>query len=266
LDLAVSQADLVHFLFAFVVGTCWIFLTTWTSKRMGGEAGGFVAALPSTVVLAFAFIAWNQSVGQAVRVAAAFPMAFSITCLFPIFYAVLSRKGIWVGLLLSLSLWFGLAAVTVAVDPRDLVESAIGSGVICVPAYFVVARLDLPAQPKPPQQYTKRQMLIRAAFGGLVVMSAVLASEVGGAFLGTIFASFPAVFSATLVLESRRARLPYAKSMTRAMFITAAVSIIPYGISAAYFFPVFGYVLGSVASYCVAAVGAVLALFILRFQ
>lgn len=232
---------------------------------ISGPAGGFIAGLPSTLAVALVFIGWNQSVAQVVQVTTTLPLSYGVTCAFPIFYAVIISGGIAKRLSLSVLLWLGVSTLVTFLNPRNFFLSIAGAVVICLITYFgITRRLKVQTTSSIRNQHTRLELLVRACLGGLVVLSAVVVSEIGGPLLGSVFSAFPAVFSSSLVLASKRSGLEHVRSMAMAMMVTASMSVLPYIIAARYLFPEFGFIWGAIASYGVALVGAMIAFVILH--
>jgi hypothetical protein len=243
---------LLYLLLSFMIGSLWITFVTVVAERYGSSRGGLVGGLPSTTVFGLFFIGLNQSAATAVRATTVLPLAFSFTCSFLLFYAVIAKRGFFLGLSVSLLLWFLLAAVLIASNLQDFTVALVGSVLICLGAcLLLIKRMKLTDFPGERLRYSPFQLLSRAAFSGIVVMSAVLLSQTSGAVLGGIFTAFPAIFSSTVYVTNKSKGLEFSRSITKPLMMVSSLTVIPYTVAVRYSYPTLGIGVGTAFSFLV---------------
>jgi uncharacterized membrane protein (GlpM family) len=247
----------LHLVFAFVVGSIWVTLTTIAAERFGSKVGGFVGGLPSTAVVSFFFIGLSQTPVVASQATTVFPLAYGITGLFLVLYATLANKGFWIALLGSLTIWFILSALIVLFDVKNYAFSLITYGLILLLSLYVLEReLKLTSAPRARIQLSPWQIVWRGAFAGLMIAFVVFISRFGGPIFGGIFSAFPAVFISTLIISYQSRGIQFSRAITKPLLVTGMITIVIYSIGVRYFYPSLGLVLGTFVAYAIAMVSA----------
>jgi len=214
---------------SFVVGGLWITLASVTAERLGSKVGGVIGGLPSTAVVAYGFIAWTQGPQRAFDATTAFPLSFSANALYLIAFAALARHGLGAAIGGALATWLAAQALLLA-----LPAPTIGLGIavwlaVLVLAYLALERwLRVRSQRRVAVRYTLAQLAGRAAFAGGIVALAVVMTQVGGPVWGSVFASFPALYTSTLVLTGRSAGVGFARSLTTSLMISSLVNVVVF--------------------------------------
>ena len=91
--------------------------------------------------------------------------------------------------------------------------------------------------------------MVRGTLGGAVVVTAVILSVVAGPLVGGVFAAAPAVWSSSLYVTYRTQGVKFTRSLTWPFMQTGILTVIPYAISARYFFSVEGVGWGTILAY-----------------
>jgi uncharacterized membrane protein (GlpM family) len=107
------------------------------------------------------------------------------------------------------------------------------------------------------------QIAGRGLFGGFMIAFAVFISKIGGPLLGGIFAVFPAVFIATLIICYKSQGLDFVRALSKTMFISGMITIFVYGVSVRYFYDLVGIAWGTGISYGIAMIFAYILYFII---
>jgi hypothetical protein len=210
---------------SFIVGGLWISAVTFLAERLGSSHGGLLAGLPSTVVLSMLFIGWTQGPEMVFQTTTAFPAAFAVLGPFLLITASTLRYGLGVALSGAFLVWGILQWVVIRFQPSDYgVASVIWAGLFLATLGAMWGVMKLRPRPGRRLEYSTRQMLLRAAFSGSVIVGSVLASKLGGPVWGSVFSGFPAVFTASLVITHRSLGVEFARSMTLPLLISAMVN------------------------------------------
>ncbi len=231
----------LHLILAFIVGGASVSSVTLIAERYGSALGGLVGGLPAISILSFLFIGLNQSASTAAQATAVFPLALTVTMTFLVMYAVLSTRGFKVALLGALLAWIALSSIIALFAVRNLSLSLlvfllIASFYLCL---FKV-RLHLSFVGGAVVHYSPFQIVLRAFIGGLVVMFAVLSSQLGGPEFGGIAASFPAIFSLTLYFTNRTRGIGLSRALTKPLLISASLTALPYSLLVGFLYPLLG--------------------------
>ena len=235
---------------AFTVGSLWVTLITVIAEKKGSVLGGVLGGLPSTSAFSFLFIGINQSTNAAVQATTIFPLAFSVTTAYLFFYAFFSQKGFGTGISVSLFLWFAISALIVVFGFRDFAVSLLAGAAISSATYYCFnKKLKLEKIKGQKRIYSRGDIIFRGFGAGVLVMASVLLSQVGGPVLGGISASFPAVFTSTIVILNRSSGLEFSRSVTRPLVLSGILTIFPFCVAVRFLFPSLGVLLGTLTAY-----------------
>ena len=252
---------------AFTVGSLWVTLITIIAEKKGSVLGGILGGLPSTSAFSFFFIGVNQSTGVAVQATTVFPLAFGVTIAFLLFYAFFAQKGFGRGIGVSLFLWFAISALIVTSGIHDFAVSLFAGAIISAVTYYCFTKkLKLENLKGQTKVYSTTDILLRGVGAGALVMVAVLLSQVGGPELGGIAASFPAVFTSTIVILNRSRGLEFSRSITRPLVLSGILTILPFCAAVRFLFPSLGVWLGTLAAYFLVLPLAILSYYIAERQ
>lgn len=211
---------------SFVVGGILITLATMSAERFGSKIGSVLAGLPSTVVVSLFFITWAQGPETAHEVTTVIPVATSINCYLAIAYAIVaSRHGPFLGLGTGWLVWFVGQNLLVAFRVNHVAISVILTLINVAIGYYVFEFvLKVRSHAKVSLRYTPWQVAWRALFSGTIIAFSVIMSRVAGPIWGGIFASFPAVFSSTLIITSTSVSVGFSLSVVKSLIISAVIN------------------------------------------
>lgn len=246
---------LLQLLASFIVGGSFIAFTIWLSEKFGSKIGGAIIGLPSTVLISFIFIAGTSGLDAAVAAAPITPIGTGATVLFVASFIYLFKMGRNPSLLLSLLAW-----ATVALPLTLIGLDNIFLSLLIAAALFALSMSYLRRFPHGKLEgimLSKGEFLFRCAFAGTVVASAVFLAHELGPLWGGIFGSFPAAYSTTLFLLSKKHGIGFTSAVARSL---------PYGSIANVVFEVGFYFLalplglwgGIAASYALSLAAALL--------
>jgi hypothetical protein len=215
-----------------VVGGVWITLATVAAERFGSRLGGFLAGLPSTLVVAMFFIAWTQGPQRAYQVTAVLPPAFAVNAVFLVAYSALARRNLTVGLAGASAVWLALQGLLAWLPTLSL---ALATGVwaltVAVAYHVLETRLGVRVPARPAIHYTPGRLAGRALFSGSMVGLAVIMSRVGGPVWGGIFAAFPAVYLSTLLITARSAGVDFSRALATPLMVSGVINCVVYGLA-----------------------------------
>lgn len=217
---------------SFLVGGVWITLATMSAERFGSKIGSVLAGLPSTVVVALFFITWAQGPSTAYEATAVIPLATSINCFLAIAYALIApRRGPFFGLATGWLVWFAGQNVLNGLHLNNWALNAALALVNVAIAYCVFEFiLRVRSHSRVTMQYSAWQVAWRALFSGAIIAFSVIMSRVAGPVWGGIFASFPAVFSSTLIITSASVGVGFSLSVVKSLIVSAVINPSVYAI------------------------------------
>ncbi|MBM3312027.1 MAG: DUF3147 family protein [Candidatus Aminicenantes bacterium] len=242
---------------AFIVGGVYIAVSTLAADRFGSRVGGFIAALPSTVVVALFFIGWGQGLEAAVRAAGVVPLSFANTGLFLLWFVLLARRKFGPALAIALLAWFVFAAAIALVRPSRVLPSLAVYLLTAAASWLVFRRLAFSGEAGHVHHHLSAGVVaVRTLFGGALVAAAVVLSKTAGPLFGGISAAFPAVFLSSLFFGYREHGLEFAKAMAVAMWRVGIVAIPSFALAAWALFRPLGLPGGTLAAFAISAVFA----------
>lgn len=254
---------LFRLILAFAVGSIWVATVTVVTERKG-IAWGILGGLPSTAAIALLFIGLNQSIEAAVNTSIVLPLIFSVSNGFLLFYAVLAKRGFVKGLGMSLFVWFAASAAIVISGINDYIVCLTFGGVISIIIFFMFTRLELPHFGSQGRLYGNREIAIRGLIAGILVAISVLLSQTSGPIIGGIAASFPAVYTSTILILKRSRGTDFSRSMTKSLGFSGILTVIPYSVAVHFLYPTVGVWLGTLLAYLVVLPLAFLAYIIVK--
>ena len=251
---------------SFVIGSLWVTLTTQSAERFGSKVGGLIGGLPSTVVVALLFIGLTQSPEVAAQTTTVMPLAQGLNGLFVLTFMVFIQRGLWAGLSSAMFVWLVQSALLYLVKINVFWVSVVGwLALLAFCSLALVKWMNVRAFERMQVSYPAGQIIWRALFGGAVIALAVLMGKLGGALLGGIFGSFPAMFLSTLVITHKTGGASFSRAVGKSMLISGLINVPIYEILVRYLYPPLGLATGTVvALVCALITGYLTYLFIAK--
>lgn len=249
---------------SFIIGAAWVTLVTVLSERAGSKIGGFIGGTPSTSVVTLFFIALIQTPESAREATLVIPVVMGLQGFYAITFLIFSRRYFWLGLFTALLAWI-LPALVVVRSAISLWPSLGFFVVMLVATYFCLEKYfkDL-AFPRAFIHYTFLQIAGRALFGGFMITFAVLMSYLAGPVWGGVFASFPAVFTSTLIILNHSSGLAGARGVVKPLMLSGMITITVYAMAVHFLYLPYGVWMGTFLAYIVGLAGTGLAYFVFR--
>lgn len=253
----ITKIFLFELLLTFLIGSSWIYFTVLAGTRFGSKTGGFIGGLPSTALLSFFFIGFTQSPEIASSVTSVFPLAIAISGLFLVVYALLARHGFMPAIIASICFWFLLSAIILFFRLEIFLLNLAIYATVMIFAYLMLEKnLKIRSVSFDKTEQPKKQLLIRSAFGGLVVMLTVLIERAGGPVLGGLIAAFPAMFISTLTISYKTHGIEFSRAMTKPLMVTGMITVAVYAIALRYLYLYTGLYAGTILSICISGISA----------
>ncbi len=202
-------------LLSFLVGGAYIAFTIWASEKFGSRIGGLLIGMPSTVLVSLIFIAWTQDLTVAVSAVPIMPAVMAANSLFISAFILLHGNGEARAFIAGLAVWFILTLPLAIIHLENIIYSLLIAAV-----YFAIAIIVLrkfPHKKLPAFATSKKEFIVRSVFAGMVVAISVFLGKEFGPLWGGMFASFPAAFSSSILLITRKHGIRFAASVARSM-------------------------------------------------
>jgi uncharacterized membrane protein (GlpM family) len=243
---------------SFLVGSAWVTLGTVAAERYGSRVGGFMAGLPTTILISLFFIGWTTSLETAVAATTIVPAIGGINCLFLVVYILLVQVSFWLALGGALIVWVVCSGSLVAAGFNSFTLSLAIYVVLLVGCYYVAEkRLGIPSEASRPMRYTASMVLFRGCLAGGIIALAVVLARFGGPLLGGMFAMFPAMFLGTLLITYFAHGAGFSAAVMKAS-ILSAISVVVYGVAVRYTYLTLGLWAGTLASLVIAYAAAMI--------
>jgi uncharacterized membrane protein (GlpM family) len=244
---------LYHAIIPFALSALVVILVTIIAEKYGTKTGGVIGTLPSTIIIAFLFIAVDKGTQFTSDSVAVVPAEMGINLVFLLLFALLSQKKILVALAGSLLIW---TVLTIVIYYSNLTSIILSLTVYLV--CFLLAFLILDKKKKITSQdtikvhYTALKLLGRSLIAGIVIAIAVSFSNVGVTLSG-IFSVFPAIFLSTMLISLREHGPQFTGAMAKGM-IYGSPSVVSYTIGIHYLYPLIGILAGTIGAFLIALV------------
>ena len=232
---------------AFLVGGVYIGLCIRAAELFGSQWGGIIIGLPSTSLVSFGFIGLTQGTQAVVEAIPIVPIAFGMNAFYVLLFAKLEAHYGWkAALAASQADWVAIMVPLTAAHPENLALTT-AAGVTCMALAIVWGRGIVNRKIDKPK-FSMADFALRAAFAGLVIASSVFLAKTQGPIWGGLMAGFPAAFSASLVLISRKHGGGFASAIAKNM-PWGNLACIPYLLVAYVLLPAMGLWVGLAAAY-----------------
>lgn len=250
---------LLRIVLSFFIAGAWIAATTMLGERLGSRMAGLIGNMPSNILISLLFMALTKGPDYAAAATAGVPMGMTIDLFFLAVFIVLLPVGLWLAMAAALAAWVAIAALVLLVlPPFSFVLSVAAYAAVTILLFALVsARLGGKKAEKKPVRFSWGMALLRALFAGSIVAGAVTVAQVAPPYMTGVLATFPAVFTSTMVILTKSQGVDFAQ-VTGKLLLLSSCNIIVYSTSAGILFPLVGPWLGTLFSFAVAACSIVL--------
>jgi len=246
---------------AVIAAAAAIFATV-SIEKFGGRIGGLIGTLPSTIVPAsLGFWAERSSELDFQVSLYAVPAGMTLNAIFlsvwrvlpPLIQSFSIRRQLFLMVSISLGIWIALGLLLLFglrfIDGYPL-HSALSFTAVGLLVGAWGCRRRLPA-PKGSRKVSRSVLLARGLFAALAIGIAVWVSGIGMPIAAGLASVFPAIFLTTMV----SVWLAQGKSVVVGAvgpMMLGGVSVSAFSLFAAWFFPLFGPVVGCLSAWCLA--------------
>jgi hypothetical protein len=234
---------------SFLTGGVFTAITLYAAEKYGPRVGGIIAGLPSTTAVGLFFIGYTQTPQAASQAASLMPAAVGGSLIFVVVYVALCKRiGYKLSLLTASVVW-----LTISLPLAYYRFENINIATFFFILVWLITLRFMQGQnidPKTPEKmsYTVGQKIARSFFSGAIVASAVVISSMFGPLWGGALAAFPAMFLGTFIILCRSQGCEYSTAFARNTPL-GLFGVIPYLWGVHFLYPVYGLIVGTLASY-----------------
>ncbi len=248
----------------FVLSAFVVILVMYIAESFGSKIGGIVGTLPSTIVLAFLFIAFTKGTIFASQAASVVPAELGINVIFLFVFALLIHRSTIFAFLVSFGIWTVLSLLLVVFNMQDIIFSLVIYFLAVIVSFIILEKIiKIPSTEKVKVHYTLQKIILRGILAGAVIAIAVFLSNIDTVISG-VFSVFPAIISSTMLISVREHGSDFAASMAKSMILGLS-SVVSYATVVHFLYPVYGIIIGTIAGYLI-AICVTLAIYKLRMK
>ena len=244
--LTILYQSLLPFFFSALI----VILITIVAEKYGTKVGGILGTLPSTIIIAFIFIALNKGVDFASQSVAVVPAEMGINLVFLLIFILLAYRSIVIALIASMGLWTTLSTALYYLDNINIFLSLF---IFIISLIFTFTFLEhikkTPSTGKVIVHYTPMKIVLRGVLTGTIIAISVLLSNMSASLSG-IFSVFPAILLSTMIISVREHGPKFAAGMAKSM-ILGSISVMSYAISIHFFYPTYGIIFGTIIAFTI---------------
>ncbi|HVQ01699.1 MAG TPA: DUF3147 family protein [Candidatus Thermoplasmatota archaeon] len=237
-----------EFLIPFLTAAATVILITVVAERYGTKTGGILGTLPSTILIAYLFISYNEGIHVATQSVAVVPAEMGANVIFLLLFALFAYRSFALALAVSISIWTMLSLLLLFFNLENLLISfLIFSAGFAIAMLVLEWRKKIKSVGKVQTCYTPLRIILRGLFAGIIIGTAVLLSNVG-AVLSGILSAFPVIFLSTMIIAMRMQGPDFAAGMAKSM-IFGSPSVVCYALAIYFFYPAYGILIGTIGAY-----------------
>ncbi|MFO8078202.1 MAG: DUF3147 family protein [Thermoplasmatota archaeon] len=241
-------SPLFQIIIPFFLSAIIVILITIIAEKFGTKVGGILGTLPSTIVIAFLFIAFNEGETFASRAAAVVPAELGINVVFLLVFALLIHRSTLLAFVGTFAVWSILSASLVLFNMENIQISIVCYIIAVVFAFLILEkRKKIRSAAKRHIHYTATKIMFRGILAGIVIAIAVFLSNFGSVISG-IFSVFPAILSSTMLISVKEHGPDFAAGMAKSMLLGLS-SVATYATVIHFLYPIYGIMIGTIIAY-----------------
>ncbi|MDD9953504.1 MAG: DUF3147 family protein [Candidatus Woesearchaeota archaeon] len=248
----------LQLLLSFLVGGIWIAAASMLAEWAGTKIGGFIASLPSTIVVSMLFIGVTEGATTAVIATGVVPLIIGLEGIFLVVYALIVRRGLVQGLSAAFLVWLFASTAIVLVQYADIVSSLVAYVALLLFSYYCLEHvMHIPSGEKTTKVFSLTQLLVRAVLSGAVVTTTVLLTRLGGPILGGVMSTFPAAFIATLTIGYITNGWEFSRGLTKPL-LCGTITIVVFALGVRFMYVPLGVFYGTFCAYVLSLLAGVI--------
>lgn len=235
----------------FVLSALVVILITVIAEKYGTKVGGIIGTLPTTIIIAFVFIALNRGVDFASESSAVVPAEMGINLIFLCIFAILAYKSLFSGLTIGFAFWIIFSSILFFTDMNNIYISLSLFFASMVATFIVLEKVKkIKSQGRQKVHYTPFKIILRGILTGTIIAVSVALSNLDPVLSG-IFSIFPAIFMSTMIISYREHGPDFSAGIAKSM-IFGSLSVMSYVTVIHFLYPSHGIFVGSLFAFIIA--------------
>lgn len=235
----------------FVLSAMVVILVMYIAERYGSKVGGILGTLPSTIVIAFLFIAYTEGTTFASQAALVVPAELGINVVFLFIFALLVHRSTMLAFSATFTIWAVLSIILVLIHFDNVIISLAIYLITVIVAFFFLEKIrKIPSTGNVKVHYTFQKIVFRGILAGIVIAVAVFLSNIDAVISG-VFSVFPAILSSTMLISVREHGPDFAAGMAKSMMLGLS-SVATYATVIYVLYPLYDIAIGSIVAYIIA--------------
>lgn len=249
----------------FLVGSLWITVATLLAEKFGPKIGGVIGGMPSTIVIALFFIGWTQTPVVAATSTVLVPLVMGISALFILIYVYLSRFHIAFAIISALVIWFVLALGLTLLPFQNFAVSLLCFALLLSGSYWIMEYVwKVPSLRGKRAPFSLSNIIFRGVVSGSIITIAVALAKLGGPLIGGVFAAFPGVFLATMIITYSTQGRAFSVSVLKVLLVSGTINATVYASAVRFLYPLFGLIWGTISSFLISLISLYLVLLLTK--
>jgi len=241
----------------FIASSVVVIIITVIAEKFGTKTGGILGTLPTTIIIAYIFIALNKGVDFASDSISVVPAEIGINIIFIFVTVILIRRSIYLAFTASFTFWTISSFLLWYTNLENVYISIPIFFVSMIGTFIILERIKkIKSISKKIVHYTIKKITFRGILAGTVITITVLLSNVG-AVLSGIFSVFPAIITSTMIICYYEHGPDFASGMAKSM-IFGSTSVMSYAVTIHFTYPEYGIILGSIIAFIIAVIIALI--------
>lgn len=244
---------LYHIITPFTLSAFVVILVTIIAEKYGTKTGGVIGTLPSTIIIAFLFIALDKGINFTTESVIIVPAEMGINLIFLLIFALLSPKTIPIALIGSLFGWTILTVLIYYLPAKSIIVSLVIFFFCFILTLLILDKIKkISSQNTIKVHYTLLKLLSRSLIAGTVIAIAVTFANIG-AIISGIFSVFPAIFLSTMLISMKEHGAQFTGALAKGMTY-GSPSVVSYAVGIYFLYPLVDIALGTIFSFILALI------------
>ena len=243
----------------FILSAAVVILITIIAEKYGTKTGGIIGTIPSTVVVAYIFIALNKGTVFASDSISVVPAEIGVNIVFSFILISILKRSIYSAFAASFIFWAIFSYILWYINFENIYISVLIFFISMIISFYALEKIiKIKSVGKKQVHYTTIKILFRGFLAGSIISISVLLSNIGEVISG-IVSVFPVIVLSTVIISYFEHGPDFAAGIVKSM-IFGCTSVVGYAVTIHFLYPVYGIVWGSIAALIVSLVIAMVIL------
>jgi uncharacterized membrane protein (GlpM family) len=244
------QQLMLQTVFPFLFSASVVILITIIAEKYGTKIGGIIGGMPTTIIVAYIFIAINRGVEFASDSVAIVPAEMGINFVFVFLFALIAFKSKFLALIVSFLCWTVMSTILFYSGIDNILSSvSIYFAGLIGTFYLLEKKIKVKSVSRIKVHYTPFKIALRGLLAGTVISISVILSNFNPTLSG-IFSVFPAILSSTMIISLKEHGPIFSAGIAKSM-IFGSPSVMSYAISIYFLYRIYGIIVGSIVAFCI---------------